>query len=760
MNNSTLDTYLSDTYGTLLFEESSRPSLSNFIKISSDDVEKQAEDLYRFIIEKWKFPRAKLLVSVVGDLKDEDLDEVIMNDFHEEMCSISSTPGLWVVTSGHHDSIVKHLGGALMDGEATCLGLPSWSTTEHRDDLMTLEPGQMYSYDLGNLGVRPGCLDPIHSGFVLLENSKDSSEMHFRAQFEDFIVRKEKIPRVLVVIGGKTEQFDLIYSTISSGDSVVLFPGTGGVSDWILNIIEGNIEGETEDGFKEEMRCTLGDKYDEKVEIIRKNKLLFKIFDQNKTQSYSLKELMINVHSKEISCLLTANYFRLLLTWQFPYNFLKKDIQAHIHYITIVAFARADVEMVNILLNDFHVNIRDMFTFNVLKLLFGFQSHEKNFPRPMKEDSETKFIFPSKQQNTRYTVDYEKVEYDSEWKEFIRKIYYWSSRNVLNVEHNCVMTTESLKVLRQGFVERQVLLKDLKSEQGAKMFDWFQNVRLEDPYTELFIWATVCNLPNMVKLLWGFQRFQLAKSLIASSFFENQALRQANYLDREDYLKHHAELNLLTSRTLDECYTRDSEQTKRLLTTPCDMVNQKTRLELAANVNCVEFIAHPSSRCIYSFTSIFCYCLHALHLLSFSLMFYVCYVLFVYYEGKELKNWITWEQWIARSTKNKSHHIVRNSTDDFFVDDKKVAPTIPDLLMVDYNVTTTLAIVWLYWFSYVTTQLHKIGQFDEKTWSGKLYAWFYEPYSGNVLDVFNLLVFFVAAVLRMAVFDRETVFVL
>ena len=56
-----------------------------------------------------------------------------------------------------------------------------------------------------------------------------------------------------------------------------------------------------------------------------------------------------------------------------------------------------------------------------------------------------------------------------------------------------------------------------------------RNKNIEDPWWELFMWAVVCNLPDMAHFLWLLGEDQMAKSLIAAKAFEVLAEDDASY---------------------------------------------------------------------------------------------------------------------------------------------------------------------------------------------------------------------------------------
>lgn len=54
-------------------------------------------------------------------------------------------------------------------------------------------------------------------------------------------------------------------------------------------------------------------------------------------------------------------------------------------------------------------------------------------------------------------------------------------------------------------------------------FDKGKDESCEDPYEELFLWAVLCNLPEMAVYFWVHGKEALAKALIGMKLFEEMA---------------------------------------------------------------------------------------------------------------------------------------------------------------------------------------------------------------------------------------------
>ena len=347
-----------DIHGKIVFQGSARNSIAKFVKICADNIKEsggnqhtsvlavgmlqcvtpvgkilhgacvinqRCGELYELLAERWKLPRAKLLVSVIGDLQDES-DIENLERFKAEIRSISQTAGAWIVTSGLHNGIAQYVGDALYDeSNPVTLGIAPWGIIEGREKFTGTDTEcykNVYYKACCLSDRRSGYLDPNHYNFLFIDDSNVDQydmEMEFRAKFEAHIVGKENTPYVLIISGGGVQTFHCIVEAILRGDKVVLIPNTGGMADWIKEIIENFTATESNVVFEKQLKAIFGDEYVMKLNLLKENKDLFVLYNKEPCNTGMLTSCLMNAKCKEIDSVRTANYFKMTQFWDLPY---------------------------------------------------------------------------------------------------------------------------------------------------------------------------------------------------------------------------------------------------------------------------------------------------------------------------------------------------------------------------------------------------------------------------------------------------------
>ena len=160
----------------------------------------------------------------------------------------------------------------------------------------------------------------------------------------------------------------------------------------------------------------------------------------------------------------------------------------------VLALAHGNVTFAKTLLFDYEVVIHDILSLDVLKLLYGYQSYEKNFPKKWR----------GKLREDDYE-DIDNLDGSSKVKNDLAEyVYYYHSK----------YHYQNQKFQDKAFQKANILF----SKNGiTKIRDQFcdkcpQNIEKsvnDHPLVELFIWSVVCNLPELATILWPLGQDQL-----------------------------------------------------------------------------------------------------------------------------------------------------------------------------------------------------------------------------------------------------------
>ena len=129
-----------------------------------------------------------------------------------------------------------------------------------------------------------------------------------------------------------------------------------------------------------------------------------------------------------------------------------KDLE----YFTVLALANGDFELVKILLTDYGVDMYNLLTLEVLQLLYGYQSHEKNFPTIFHKFDKDK--------------DYMNIlKLSDEIKDIAEYIYTYNQSKQYEDGKDCVLNINSINKLRRKSLKD---ITDMKDNNNVKNPLW------------------------------------------------------------------------------------------------------------------------------------------------------------------------------------------------------------------------------------------------------------------------------------------------
>ncbi|XP_021379559.1 transient receptor potential cation channel subfamily M member 1-like [Mizuhopecten yessoensis] len=248
-----------DSYGEIEFHGYGHDTESSpYIRLANDT---QPELVLDIILNYWKLPTPKLLISVTGGAKRFDMKPKLLEKFKRGLINAATSTGAWIITGGTHTGVMEIVGEGVQEYVLTygkqkdivCLGVPLWGVIANKDALDEDENGNFPAiYSKEGLDAEKGKktipLDHNHTHFVIVDDGsrdKFGGEIEFRANLEKTISHMScdsegmssnlqvNTPVISLIVEGGVGTMKTVSESIKNGIPVLVLEGTGRAADFI-----------------------------------------------------------------------------------------------------------------------------------------------------------------------------------------------------------------------------------------------------------------------------------------------------------------------------------------------------------------------------------------------------------------------------------------------------------------------------------------------------------------------------------------------
>ncbi|XP_033755589.1 transient receptor potential cation channel subfamily M member-like 2 isoform X2 [Pecten maximus] len=248
-----------DSYGEIQFHGYGHDTESSpYIRLANDTKPELVLDI---ILNYWKLPTPKLLISVTGGAKRFDMKPKLLEKFKRGLIQAATSTGAWIITGGTHTGVMEIVGEGIREyiltygkqKDIVCLGVPLWGIIANRDALDEDENGNFPAiYSKQGLeaekGKRTVPLDHNHTHFVIVDDGsreKFGGEIEFRANLEKTISHmlcssesmtsnlQVNTPVISLIIEGGIGSMKTVSESIKNGIPVLVLEGSGRAADFI-----------------------------------------------------------------------------------------------------------------------------------------------------------------------------------------------------------------------------------------------------------------------------------------------------------------------------------------------------------------------------------------------------------------------------------------------------------------------------------------------------------------------------------------------
>ncbi|XP_057301332.1 transient receptor potential cation channel subfamily M member 7-like [Hydractinia symbiolongicarpus] len=589
-----------NAYGDIEFHGSGKKTRAKFLRISADTSPKEVLWL---LIKEWHLEFPRLLISVTGGAKSFKLNPKLKALFTAGLSKVVQSTGAWVTTGGTNTGVMKHVGEALQgsstfginnNAEITrnvnCIGIATWGIVNDRKRL-TNTKGKTVDYHMtSSFEMTGACLDNNHTHFLLVDSgliNRYGGEIAFRGALEKCIRKMEidknrahfGVPGVQLVLEGGPNTVLTVYEAITQEPPmpVVVIKGSGRAAD-LLAFAQGLAQGS---GPLFEMADVV-----EHGQLISMIEQFFPELDSTGTKAVYLNILKC-VEKKEFITVFQMDEGReideAILT-----AFLKgKNIRSCDQLNLAMLWNRADIARSQIFVEG--VKWTEAELNDAMKCALW--RNKPEFVELLLEHgvSMARFLTIERLEdlyNSRATKSSNIVRTllgDEKCNKGIIKLsdVSWVLKKLLGTEIRNEKYVEKI-----SHINKAILPRNIKEEQRS----------FKHSFSELFLWAILCNMPEMALCLWAHGEEALAKALIAKILYQNMAQqlerRHMQEVIIEIFNKNDEKFGVLSTQLLNECFESNELLTGQLVTYNLENWGLQTCLSLAVASNHQDFVAH------------------------------------------------------------------------------------------------------------------------------------------------------------------------
>ncbi|XP_005091977.2 transient receptor potential cation channel subfamily M member-like 2 [Aplysia californica] len=247
-----------DSFGEIHFRGfgSSTPN-SPYARI---DYKTRPDLIWELLIDYWKMPKPRLLISVTGGAQRFELKPRLSSLLKQGLIGAAVNTGAWIITGGTATGVMEFVGEAVRDHitvsgrgreECVALGVATWGCVANKlvldgEDDEGLWPVTYAIEDVMNPPRGSSALDRNHTHFLLVDNGTDGqygAEIKFRSELESYISKVGttgvsesqviSVPVVLIVVEGGVGTMETVFESLNRHTPVVVINGSGRAADYI-----------------------------------------------------------------------------------------------------------------------------------------------------------------------------------------------------------------------------------------------------------------------------------------------------------------------------------------------------------------------------------------------------------------------------------------------------------------------------------------------------------------------------------------------
>lgn len=559
-------------------------------------------ETWRFITDRWKLPPPKLIISVTYDIEPFFMNQRLLKSVLFDLVKAAAAKDVWITTGGTmYEVMARYIGENIhtcmqqsedIYSKPVLIGFANLNDITNRNEIsnsaVDLSDIDQQHYELAMS--RPIECQPLpetdhryafsntppephHTHFILQDGSNITD---FRLKFE-----RKKAPAVVVVMEGGYQTLLTAHDAIKADVPVLVFAGSGKAADFIAAAYDRREQPEELNGPEMMQAASLLGNDDMLIQTsIDKVKEMLQLDKQHLISVYRISEdsLTHNIAEEILQALLkrygmdkgiknkkAQDWKRcadLAVTWNCS-AIARRSIFNNANYDHWRERKEEKEKEKNPSEFSLHGALFDVMVQNKQEFVYLF----------MERVNLKKFLDKSRLQNL----------YDKTLKSGNLSSQRETPRGLLKILLSKYSTVD------------QIQIPALETFLNSLTNDLYHEVKLDQPYRELFVWAVFFSRMPLAMIFWKECPDQIGSALAASLMLKKLSCeaKSAGKLHLSDELVANAgEFEKNASGLLEWTYEIDQDKSHDLLTRPLQTWNQRSVFELADNAGLMDFMKH------------------------------------------------------------------------------------------------------------------------------------------------------------------------
>ncbi|XP_062918446.1 transient receptor potential cation channel subfamily M member 4-like [Mobula hypostoma] len=607
-----------DAFGDVEFFGKGRRH-GKFVRLSSDTDPAIA---YNLITQSWKFTPPNLVVSVVGGDAELKMKAWLKDILRQGLVKAAQSTGAWIMTSGLQMGIGKYVGEAVRDHttasthtatKVVAMGIAPWGIVYNKNCLVNPKGSFPVRYTVSNDTEAQYALDDNYSAFLLVDNGTNNQmggETQFQARLEKHILTQRtgiggrgsiEIPVLCVLIQGEINMLERIYEATKNNIPWLILAGSGGIANFLAEVIVESFTAETLRCHTEEWLQKLAAPEDvpglvKLVEKIVENKHLMTVYnaDQEGVEEFDtiiLQALFKVCKKKSINALAYLDELKLAVAWS------RVDIAKRQLFNGEILWKTCDLEdpMTAALVNnkpefvklfiDNGTNMVEYLSYGRLEELYSSVGENCLLNSLLRKKQEERWFSQGKGS---------KPPLGSTDRDEGRRSY--TLCEVLKVLNDLLGDVCDPLYSELFQMASSWKVKSLPNPQE----DSYRKKKCVNPWADLFIWAVLQKRCKMATYFW-----EMGGESVSSGLGACLLLREMSRLETEaegtQVIKEMAStFQQLAVDVFNECYRHSEKRAFQLLVHQCPVWGRATCLQLATEADARNFLAHDGVQAFLS----------------------------------------------------------------------------------------------------------------------------------------------------------------
>eukprot|EP00316_Scyphosphaera_apsteinii_P022830 CAMPEP_0119346800 /NCGR_PEP_ID=MMETSP1333-20130426/108193_1 /TAXON_ID=418940 /ORGANISM="Scyphosphaera apsteinii, Strain RCC1455" /LENGTH=1308 /DNA_ID=CAMNT_0007359319 /DNA_START=65 /DNA_END=3991 /DNA_ORIENTATION=+ len=200
--------------------------------------------LSKFVSNHWQLRRPEVLISITGGAQAFQLNPALLRVFNNGLVEAAASANAWLITGGTDTGVMRLAANAMASYgvKSPLIAINAFGTCNGRENIIGAKDNLVLYTNVAPPSTQGAPLNPHHTHFVMVDAGLEGrkawgSEIEFRARFEHYLMRRQGIPMVLLVVQGGPGTLSTVLHSCQEGFPIVILSDSGGAASVIAQYI-------------------------------------------------------------------------------------------------------------------------------------------------------------------------------------------------------------------------------------------------------------------------------------------------------------------------------------------------------------------------------------------------------------------------------------------------------------------------------------------------------------------------------------------